>query len=262
MLGELVLIADHVLDRHRSRDRPEVAHEDVLDLRLELRRRPIQEASCCVGDRLAVVADLVHDDAAQVDLDLLLAHAGDGDLTLVRLERQSADLRQSRQDQRAASCHDVEAHALAGANWPAAGTKPRDNQRLVGLSHAPARPEQEGQCEQRNNDGDENDAGRDTGVQGHLGSLIASVGETSTVRPPRLPTTSTWVYLGIVASLSAPRARNLSVPCRTSIITSPRCPGVISAVTRASLPTTSRLMPPSRAVQCQIPVPDRWLRPS
>jgi hypothetical protein len=39
-----------------------------------------------------------------------------------------------------------------------------------------------------------------------------SVGSTSTVRPPRLPTTITWVCLRIVSAESLARARNRSVP--------------------------------------------------
>ena len=64
---------------------------------------------------------------------------------------------------------------------------------------------------------------------------MVSVGATSTVRPPRLPTTRTWECLVIVDVLSDAQARNRSVPARTSMSTSPRCPGVMSAVTRRQL---------------------------
>ena len=50
---------------------------------------------------------------------------------------------------------------------------------------------------------------------------------------------------------SAARARNRSVPWRTSMITSPRCPGVMSAVTLASFPTTSSATFPSSAIGAQ-----------
>jgi hypothetical protein len=77
LLGELVLVADHLLDGHRAGDGSQVADEDVLDLGLELLRRAVQEAAGGVGDGAVVVADLVDDDAAQVQADLLLADAGD-----------------------------------------------------------------------------------------------------------------------------------------------------------------------------------------
>ena len=77
-------------------DRAQVADEDVLDLRLELGGRPVEEAPGGVRDRAVVVADLVDDDAAQVEPDLLLADAGDGDLALMRLEREAADLGHAR----------------------------------------------------------------------------------------------------------------------------------------------------------------------
>src|SRR4029079_16949879 len=100
--------------------------------------------------------------------------------------------------------------------------------------------------EDRHHDSD--DGQEELQLRAHSESLMPSVGETSTVRPPRLPTTSTWVCFGMMASRSAARARKRSVPWRTSIITSPRCPGVMSAVTLASFPTTSSATFPSSAI--------------
>jgi hypothetical protein len=60
-----------------------VTDEDVHDLGLELLRRAVQEAARRVRDGAVVIADLVDDDAAKVQADLLLAYAGDGDLALV-----------------------------------------------------------------------------------------------------------------------------------------------------------------------------------
>src|SRR5450759_4068554 len=50
LLGELVLVADHLLDGHRAGNRPQVADENVLDLGLEFLGRAIQEAASGVGD--------------------------------------------------------------------------------------------------------------------------------------------------------------------------------------------------------------------
>ena len=97
-------------------------------------------------------------------------------------------------------------------------------------------------------DGDEHD-GQEFG-ECHLGSLMVSVGATSTVRPPRLPTTRTWVCLGIVGVLSAARARKRSVPCRTSIMH-------LAEVARGDVGSDSRELAddvethaPSHAAQC------------
>ena len=92
LLGELVLVADHVLDGHRTRDRTEMTDENVLHLGLELRRGAIKETPRGVGDRTVVVADLVDDHTAQIDADLLLGDARHTDLALVRLERKAPDL--------------------------------------------------------------------------------------------------------------------------------------------------------------------------
>ena len=239
LLGELVLVADHLLDGHRTGDGAQVADEDVLDLGLELDGRAVQEAAGGVGDRAVVVADLVDDDAAQVEADLLLADAGNGDLALVGHERQGPDLGQARQDHGAAAGHDLEAHALAG--YPAgrvAARDARDDQGLVRLGDAPGRLEQ----------GDAAGSGRPgrrcqrPAETRHRNSSREPhcIGRFHLNRPP--PQAADHQNLGVLLDgrfgIRGPRVEPLG-PCRTSISTSPRWPGVISAVTRPILPMTS-----------------------
>jgi hypothetical protein len=78
----------------------------------------IEEPPGGVRDRRVVVADLVHDDAAQIEPDLLLADARHGDLALVGLERERPDLRHARHDEGAAPGDDPEPE-------PATGPDPR-----------------------------------------------------------------------------------------------------------------------------------------
>src|SRR5262249_21339915 len=120
---------------------------------------------------------------------------------------------------------------------PLTGSESGDDEGLVGLCDLPADAEQEHErSDDRENDDEQDD---ERFAHGGVYSLRVLVGATSTVRPPRLAVTSTWVCLRIVASPSAARARKRSVPCRTSTSTSPRCPGVMSAVTRPTFPTIS-----------------------
>ena len=149
-LRELVLVADHVLDGHEPGDRPEVPDEHVLDLRFQLIGGPVEEAAGRVRDRRVVVADLVDDDPAQVEADLLLADAGDRDLAFVRLERQGAHLRHPGDDERAAPRDDPEPHRAGRVGR--AGPEPGDDERLVGLGDPPAQPEQQEHGDHRDDD--------------------------------------------------------------------------------------------------------------
>ncbi len=243
LLGELVLVADHLLDCHRSGDGPEMADEDVHDLGLELLRRAVQEAASGIGDRAVVVADLVDDHAAQVQADLLLADAWHGDFALVGHEREGSDLDQARHHESASACNDPEAHTFHVAT-----THGGDDQGLVRFRDPPRGSEPDDQEDQQDEDDEPHHCQRRLEVT-HRGSLTVSVGSTSTVRPPRLPTTRTWACFLIVASGSDAAARNRSVPCRTSTSTSPRWPGVMSAVTRPILPMMSYDTPALRTLR-------------
>ena len=116
----------------------------------------------------------------------------------MRLERQPAHLGEAGRNQAAAAGDDPKAHALADALRALAGAEAGDDQRLIGLGDPPADPEQERQQQQTADDDGDQDDRRSVVI---VGNLIVSVGATSTVRPPRLPTTRTWVCLRMVAVL-------------------------------------------------------------
>ena len=86
-LGELLAVADHLLDRHVADDGAEVAGEHVVDPLVHLGLL-VEEPAGGVGDRREVVADLVDDDAADAERDALVGDAVDGQLGLAQVEGQ------------------------------------------------------------------------------------------------------------------------------------------------------------------------------
>ena len=162
LLGELVLVADHLFDGHRTGDRTQVADEDVLNLRLQLHRGPIEEAPCRIRNGRIVVANLVDNDAAQIKSNLLLTDARHGHLALVRLERKGPDLGHARENEHAAAGDDSE--ALAAAVSCTAAAHARDDQRLIGLGDPPAHAEYQ---DKYRDDRDDRDQGNQRNVK-HL----------------------------------------------------------------------------------------------
>ena len=89
-LGELLAVADHLLDRHVADDGAEVAGEHVVDPLVHLGLL-VEEAAGRVGDGREVVADLVDDDAADAERDALVGDALDGQVGLAQVEREPPD---------------------------------------------------------------------------------------------------------------------------------------------------------------------------
>ena len=144
LTGELLTVADHVLDRQSAHDGTEMTGEHVVH---PLGHQPllVQEAPCRVGDGHVVVADLEDDHAPHLQRDALLRDAVDLQLGLVEVEGQLADRLYTGQHQRAAPGDDPEPHPLFQALGPVPGT--RDDERLVRLGHPPHQFEQTDQYE-------------------------------------------------------------------------------------------------------------------
>jgi len=160
-----------------------VADEDVLNLGLELLGRAVEEASGGIGDGLVVVADLVDDDAAKIQADLLLADAGHLNLALMRHQRERPDLLQPRDDPAASTCDDGESHPVGFAAAPDMG----DHQGLVGLGDSPDRSQKDDQQDEHEEgrDRDRNYQELEICHRGNLNAVLA--GSTSTSRPGHRP---------------------------------------------------------------------------
>ena len=135
-LGELLAVADHLLDRHVADDGAQVTGEDVVDPLVHLVLL-VEEAAGRVGDRREVVADLVDDHAADAERDALVRDAVDGQVGLAQVEREPPHGLHAGEHERALAGDDLEAEALlervGGVLVPEAG----DDQGLVRLGHAP-----------------------------------------------------------------------------------------------------------------------------
>ena len=157
--------------------------EHVLDLGFELLGGPVEEAPGRVGNGPVVVTHLVDDHAAQVHADLLLRHACDADLALMRLERQAPNLGDARRDETSTAGDDAEAHALPDAVRALASPEPGDDQCLVRFGDTPCRTNQQHDHHQ----GASDDSQDHVGQRRHRGNLMVSVAATSTVRLPCYP---------------------------------------------------------------------------
>ena len=85
--GELLAVADHLLDGHVADDRPQVTGEHVVHALVHLLLL-VEEASGRVGDRREVVADLEDHDALDPERDALVGHALDRELDSAQVERE------------------------------------------------------------------------------------------------------------------------------------------------------------------------------
>jgi len=154
-LGELVALANQILDREAPADRAEMPREHVLNARVH-HVLLIEEPARGVRDRREVVADLIDHDGLEMDRDALLCHAVDGEIGFVEVERELTDDLHARDDERAVARDHLEAHALGLRRRIAARPEAGDDERFVGLGNAPHRFEDD-DGEQADHDDDRAD---------------------------------------------------------------------------------------------------------
>ncbi|MDQ0687922.1 hypothetical protein QFZ56_006885 [Streptomyces achromogenes] len=153
--GELLPVADHVLDRQPAHDGPQMTGEDVVHpLRHQLLL--VEETPGRVGDRHEVVAHLEDDHAPHPERNALVRHAVHLQFGLVQVERQLAHHLHAGHHQRAAPGDDAETHARLETLGAVVGAG--DDECLVGLRDAPHHLEQTDQREDGDNRHPRNDA--------------------------------------------------------------------------------------------------------
>jgi hypothetical protein len=153
--GELLPVADHVLDRQPAHDRTEMTREHVVHpLRHQLLL--VQEAAGRVGDRHEVVAHLEDDHAPHLQRNALVGHAVDVQFGLVEVEGESAYRLHARQHERAAPGDDAEPQALFQPFGPMLRTG--NDQRFIGLRDTPHELEEHDNEDQCEDDGPRDDA--------------------------------------------------------------------------------------------------------
>ncbi len=146
--GELLPVADHVLDRQPAHDGPEMTGEHVVHA-LRHHLLLVEETPSRVGDRHEVVAHLEDDHAPHLERNALGGHAIHVQFGLVEVQRDLAHRLHSGHHECAAPRDDAEPHAFLKAFGAVLGA--RDDECLVGLGDPPHRLEQTDQYEHGDN---------------------------------------------------------------------------------------------------------------
>jgi hypothetical protein len=121
LLPQPVAVVDHLLDRERADDRPQVPLDDGVHLAVDRVVAHVEKPPGGVRDRCKVIAHLEEDDALDADRDSLGRDAlGDLERRLPDPERQPPHRLEPGQDERALAHHNAE-----GGRVTAASTDPR-----------------------------------------------------------------------------------------------------------------------------------------
>ncbi len=183
--GELVAVADHVLDRQPAHDGPQMTGEHVVHP-LGHQLLLVQESAARVGDRHEVVADLEDDHTPHLQRNALEGHAVHRQLGLLEVQGELAHRLHARHHQRAAPRDDPEPHALFEAL--VAMLRTGDDERLVRLGDPPHHLEHTDQRENGDNRRSRNDADDHRHSPPLNGALSAPNEGSVRPRKPRLKT--------------------------------------------------------------------------